>query len=141
MHLLGLPTPASGPLGDLLRLDPRAYLERWPLGRPLAFLTFVLFATYLGLLYAGAGGWWAIHRREITAWDFCAWGIFCYLALVSAGPEAYHRFRVPLAPILCLYSASAISALVISRRPEPRRDGDDEGRAQGRTPAPRRRSA
>ncbi len=49
------------------------------------------------------------HAREITLWDLCAWGIFLYLALIAAGPEAYHRFRVPLAPILCLYAAAALS--------------------------------
>ena len=112
--LLGIPVPATGPLGDLRRLDFGAWVERWLLGRPGSLLVFALAFAYLAVLYAGAGGWLLLRAREITVWDLCAWGIFLYLALISAGPEAYHRFRVPLVPILCLYAAG------FSSRPLPR---------------------
>ena len=107
-RLLGIPLPTTGPLGDLRRLDLKTYVERWLLGRPLSLLIFALALGYLLILYTGAARWLLFRAREITLWDLCAWGIFLYLALISAGPEAYHRFRVPLTPILCLYAAAAL---------------------------------
>ncbi len=110
MALLAMRVPPTGPLGDLGRLDPKSYLERWLLDRPIAFLAFAVASSFLVILYAGAAGWlWHSLRGSLAgAWDWCAWGILLYLAVISAGPEAYHRFRVPVTPILCLYSATGL---------------------------------
>jgi len=111
MNLLGLPLPSTGPLGDLLRLDPRAYVERWVVGRTLSWLAFVVLIVYLLLLHFGlASAWWRLARAgRLDPEHGCLALVFLYLLLVSAGPEAYWRFRVPLTPILCVYAAAGLS--------------------------------
>lgn len=113
MRLVGIPIPPTGPLGDLLRLSPRSYLERWLLNRPLEWAVFAGALGFLALLYAGAGVWLLdnLRRRQIGLRDLCFWGIFLYLLLVPSGPQANERFRVPVTPILCLYAAAGLSAL------------------------------
>lgn len=125
MRLLGIPIPTSGPLGDLFRLNLREYLKRWVLGRPLSFLAALVLLIFLVVLYLGGTRWWwtSLRRRRVEVFDLCAWGIAAYLVLISAGPESYHRFRVPITPILCLYAAAGLT----DRRWPSRlaTDGDD----------------
>lgn len=119
-QLLGVPVPKEGPLGDLLRLDGRTYLDRWVLGRTGSWLTFVAEQAHLLVLYAGVLLWGirAWRERRLDADDVCAWLVLGYLVAVTAGPEAYARFRVPLVPLLTVYSAAGLAGF----RPRPSPD-------------------
>ncbi|MCH9647240.1 MAG: glycosyltransferase family 39 protein [Deltaproteobacteria bacterium] len=110
MRLLGIPIPSSGPLGDLFRLKPRDYLRRWVLERSMSFLVALVLLAFLAVLYWGGARWWwtSLRHRRVEVFDLCAWGVAAYLVLISAGPESYHRFRVPITPILCLYAAAGL---------------------------------
>ncbi len=111
MALLDFPVPATGPLGDLLRLDPGSYVERWIVQHPLSWSAFVLLMVYLLGLYLGTVLAW-IHlfrARRFSLEHGVLVLVFLYLLLISAGPEAYSRFRVPLAPFLCIYGAAGLT--------------------------------
>lgn len=117
-QLLGIPVPEEGPLGDLLRLDGRTYLDRWVFGRTGSWLAFVAEQAHLLVLYAGVLLWgiWSWRQRRLDADDVAAWLVLGYLVAVTAGPEAYARFRVPLVPLLAVYSAAGF---VAAFRPRP----------------------
>ncbi len=111
MAMLGLPIPATGPLGDLLRLDPSEYVDRWVMGRTLSWSAFLILLGYLLLLFFGAvrAGYRLWQQRSLSLEHGFLGLVFLYLLLISAGPEAYSRFRVPLTPILCVYAAAGLS--------------------------------
>lgn len=111
MALLDLPLPATGPLGDLLRLDPWTYMDRWVQGRTLSWLTFMALIAYLVVLYCGvAVAWWRLWRAGGVTLEHGLLALaLLYLLFISAGPEAYSRFRVPFTPILCVYAAAGLA--------------------------------
>lgn len=112
MSLLGLPVPSSGPLGDLLRLEFRGYVERWVVGRAFSWWGFVLLMAHLLLLLIGFALAWVrlLRSGRLTLSHGCLGLVFLYLLFISAGPEAYTRFRVPLAPILAIYAAAGLAS-------------------------------
>jgi hypothetical protein len=106
----------TGPEVDLLKMSPRVYIERWVLGRPAWFGLFVFSESYLLIVYIGVvmALWLLVDIRKQASRDdvksktrkgsnLLIWGIILYLLLISAGPEAYSRFRVPVMPFFCLY--------------------------------------
>lgn len=98
----------SGPAGDLLTKPLREYLRIWVLGRPGQFALFLLECALMALLYVGllAALWRVLTAdRARLAIHVLLWGIMVYLVAISAGPEAYSRFRVPLMPLFALYAA------------------------------------
>ena len=109
VRLSGVDVGESGPLGDLRRLSPGEYVERWVVGDPLYFFTFIFSMMHMLLLYAGAA-YWSVRTLFQRPWNVVSiflFGMLAYLALVSAGPEAYYRFRVPMTPLLVLMTAGA----------------------------------
>jgi hypothetical protein len=104
LHVLGVDHP-SGPAGDLVRLGFAQFLRTWPLGQPGAFLLFVFVLLHLAALYACAAValWRLPHRpRAERSIALLAVALIVYFAVLSSGPEAYPRFRAPLAPFLAL---------------------------------------
>jgi len=112
----GLGEKNTGPEVDLLKMSLREFTEKWVLRRPTWFGLFVYSQSYLLIVYIGVGMalWLLIDIRKQASWDYVRsktikgsnlfiWGITLYLLLISAGPEAYSRFRVPLMPFFCLY--------------------------------------
>ncbi len=112
VRLLGGSARTEGPLGDVRRLSFGAYVQKWVVGAPLAFLAFVFAAAHLVLVYAAAlpGLVGAARSRRIAGVHLLLWGVLLYLVVVSAGPEAYFRFRVPVMPILAMYAAAGLFA-------------------------------
>ena len=62
--------------------------------------------TYTVLLYAAVA--WGIaamlRRGTVRGADVLLWSVALYFLTISAGPEGYARFRVPVVPILALYA-------------------------------------
>jgi 4-amino-4-deoxy-L-arabinose transferase-like glycosyltransferase len=107
MAYLRLEPPATGPTGDLIRLGPGSYLERWAAGRPGLLAAHALNWAYLLAVYAGAAlaAWALIRRRPPPGWAHAMlWLAVVYLVAVSSQPGSYARLRMPVMPLLCLYA-------------------------------------
>jgi len=90
-----------------LQMMPATFLPMiWAVHRFL-FLTSVWALLFLAVLYAGVVFWLVRARR--TDWRpgvVVVAGLLVYFIIISAGPEAASRFRVPLTPLLALLSAA-----------------------------------
>jgi 4-amino-4-deoxy-L-arabinose transferase-like glycosyltransferase len=132
VHLLTGEHLETSPFGDLFRLAPGEYARTWVIGRPAVFAAFVYEMLYLLVLYAGAacGIWHALRAgRGQRAFHLLACGVILYFILLSAGPEAHSRFRVPFMPLLALYAGLGLSALTTHWRHvalAPGQRSDDE---------------
>ena len=62
----------------------------------------VVLVVYLGL--ASIGLTTSAVRKSPATWPALAIGL--YLLLMSGGPAGYHRFRLPLVPVICLLAAN-----------------------------------
>ena len=114
LELCGIHLGEQGAIGDLLRLAPRDYVRKWIAGAPVAFGAFVILFLYVILVWCGVVLWlWkdVIRCRRLGWWDVCMWGTVVYFVAVSAGPEAYPRFRVPIMPVLAMYAARGIRSV------------------------------
>jgi hypothetical protein len=65
---------------------------------------------YLGLVFAP---WFRLRgaaprgfTRETVFIHLYLTGLILYLVVISAGPEANYRFRLPLVPLLAIYAAT-----------------------------------
>jgi 4-amino-4-deoxy-L-arabinose transferase-like glycosyltransferase len=107
-----------GPVDDLTRLPVLAYLQKWAVDNRLFFLAFLYALGYMFIIYLGVLLWliMAIRQKHMTLIDLLCWGVFFYFVLISAGPEAYSRFRAPLMPILVIYAALGLQLLIIPIR-------------------------
>lgn len=96
--------PGAGTMTDLFVLDPDGPQHRW-----LRRLFVALSVFFLGMLYAGAGiavvALWK-SGKFFTLYFLVAIG--AYFVLVSLGPTAYSRYRVPMMPCLCLLAGYGI---------------------------------
>lgn len=80
------------------------------------FLTSLWGLAFLAFVYAGVVLWLArAPRSGLTPGVVVVVAVLGYFILVSAGPEASSRFRVPLAPLLALLSAAGWQRLRKSR--------------------------
>ena len=82
---------------------------------------------YLLIVYAGlAAAMWRVMRRKPSLPDIMPhlflWTIILYFFAISAGPEAYSRFRIPVMPLLCVYAAYGFSTLFLRRARHQQRD-------------------
>lgn len=102
----------TGPGGDLLRLSPREYVSKWVFEKPGRLLLFGLTEAYLLLVYVGVAiALWQIvtaRNQPSARLHVWLWTLLLYFLLVSAGPEAYARFRAPIMPLLGVYAASGL---------------------------------
>jgi 4-amino-4-deoxy-L-arabinose transferase-like glycosyltransferase len=107
MAYLGLEPPPTGPVGDLLRLSPGQYWERWVAGRPLLLAAHAANLAYLLAVYAGLAlaAWGLLAGRPAPAWGHALlWLTILYLVAVSSQPGSYSRLRMPVMPLFCLYA-------------------------------------
>ena len=96
LQVLGVDQP-TGPAGDLMRLDLSSFVRKWVVGRPGEFLLFVFALVHLVVLYGLATI--ALWRMPLETGPVM---LILYLMVLSSGPEAYPRFRVPLVPLLAI---------------------------------------
>lgn len=110
MQMINGQMVARGPIDDLKALPASAYLHKWVIDNPLYFIVFLYSVGYLFILYFGVLVWLitAVKKKLFTSSDLLCWGVFFYFVLISAGPEAYYRFRVPLIPIQVIYTAQGL---------------------------------
>ncbi|PID58121.1 hypothetical protein CSB45_05390 [candidate division KSB3 bacterium] len=108
---LGNYSEQTGPLRDFFELSAAAYWTKWVRERSSLFLSFVLAESYLLLMYAGSLFslcWIQRHRADWGYHHIFIWSVIIYFLLLSAGPEAYARFRIPLMPVLSVYAGHGI---------------------------------
>jgi hypothetical protein len=124
VRYLGISPEKVGPIGDLVRMwDARhlavsGYVRKWLVERPVSFVTFLYALFYLLFLYVGVLAFFVSLGKRCLSERRCVLpvaylfvgGILLYFPVVSAGPEAYSRFRVPIIPFLALYAGVGISA-------------------------------
>ena len=113
-YLTGIELKAS-PVGDALRLPPGQYVNKWVVARPALFLAFVYEMVYLAVLYVGAlYALWRVVRRERAhlVTHLFVWGVTLYFIILSSGPEAHSRFRVPFMPLLVVYAAMGLGRVL-----------------------------
>ncbi len=114
VRYLGIPDAREKTLEDLVRLSLSEYKQKWLVEYPVQFLVFIPAALYLYSLYgfAAAGVWHSLARdRSQRFAHLLALGVILYFMVVSAGPEAYARFRMPIMPFLALYAGLGVTLL------------------------------
>ena len=105
----------SGPIGDVFRLSFKSYVQKWIIEKTGFFLLFLLAESHLLLVYTSiACSVWHLFKIENSQWGLhiVLWLILLYFIVISAGPEAYSRFRVPIMPIFCVYAGHGLSLIL-----------------------------
>jgi 4-amino-4-deoxy-L-arabinose transferase-like glycosyltransferase len=108
LEVLGVAVPDARPLRDLTRIPASEWRERWISDHPVVVLALIGASGYLMLVYLGVlrFGVDVIRGRDRCCVHLVIALIALYLVVISAGPEAHSRFRVPVMPILCMYAAA-----------------------------------
>jgi 4-amino-4-deoxy-L-arabinose transferase-like glycosyltransferase len=112
MQFLGFPVSETGPARDLAGMPLSQWRVKW-LGRfPVHLVFFLVGAAYLVVLYGAAlvGMVVAVRSRgpQLRVHALLVM-VLLYFALVSAGPEAYPRFRVPVIPLIAIYAGAGLA--------------------------------
>jgi len=120
-YLTGTKEP-TGPGRDLLTLSWAAFWEKWGRRSPRYLALTIITGSYLLFVYAGGlmAGWQRFRKRKErrAQWNgghLLPVTMLVYMLVISAGPEAYSRFRIPIMPILCLYAGQGWILLLRSR--------------------------
>jgi hypothetical protein len=103
--------PRGGWAGDTLRLSPGEFLSKWFGEYPHLIAASMFALGYLLLIYLGCAiSVWAILRGDGSNVfpHLLVLGVALYLIGLSAGPEAYVRFRAPVMPLLTPYAGSGL---------------------------------
>lgn len=111
----------TGAMGDVFRLSFQQYISKWFFERTLQFAIFIFSITYLLFLYSGAicSLWQIISEEEKRIFvHLFLWWVMLYFLIVSGGPEAYARLRVPIMPLLSIYAGAGLVRLKFLRRKE-----------------------
>jgi hypothetical protein len=111
--LAGIETDQRGQeLLARLQTAPGSFMaEVWSAHRFL-FLSSLWGLAFLAIVYAGVVRWLVrAPRGNWTPGVVVVVAVLAYFIIISAGPEAASRFRVPLAPLLALLSAAGWQSL------------------------------
>lgn len=113
---IGVGSVPGGPLRGIFKLSFAAYWQRWAKPHPWLVLLFFLTGLHLLALYIClSAALWRLFRtggRQCRPVHLILGCLICYLLLVSAGPEAYSRFRVPLMPFFALYGGYGLACFL-----------------------------
>jgi len=96
---------ADTALGD--SRDPDRFLSYFDLGSQRA-ITWAMWAVMSALWVLASIGVVMARRRGLGAAAFVMSAVVLYMVVVSAGPEAYSRFRTPVEPLLWLLAITGI---------------------------------
>ena len=100
----------KGPMGDLVRLSPSAYIQKWVKTYPGRFTVSLVamggvIALYLGCILA----LWNIIFYDRARWDMHLFLMlvvsYLIVATISVSMSSGPRFRIPLMPVFLAYSA------------------------------------
>jgi 4-amino-4-deoxy-L-arabinose transferase-like glycosyltransferase len=115
--LAGLETDQRGQeLLARLQTAPASFVAAIWSGHRFLFLSSIWGMAYLAVVYAGVALW--LVRTPRDGWTpgvVVVVATLAYFVIISAGPEAASRFRVPLAPLLALLSAAGWQRYLKSR--------------------------
>jgi 4-amino-4-deoxy-L-arabinose transferase-like glycosyltransferase len=89
------------------------FFKRFASSTSLVSFIFAIF--YLSLIYSGALFWMVgvIRTRRTAIVHLFLWVVILYFIIVSAGPEANSRFRVPITPVLAIYAAAGWRSIYV----------------------------
>ncbi len=101
------------PLGDLAGLSFETFMRKWLFNQTAGFVIFAFAVGYLLTIYitAGLGFFYSLKQVNLSATIFLG-GVLLYFILVTAGPEATARLRIPIMPLLALYGSVGAYFLV-----------------------------
>jgi 4-amino-4-deoxy-L-arabinose transferase-like glycosyltransferase len=91
--------------GTWVRLLPAESVPSWV---PEAISVWQLVWLAIVLSAALLGAVWCYRRQRVVFWVLAP--TLLYFLAISAGPEAYSRFRVPLMPLFCLLAGVGLDA-------------------------------
>jgi hypothetical protein len=104
LHVVGV-DQSTGPAGDLMRLDFPTFLRTWVVGRPGEFLLFAFALAHLAVTYGLAlSAVWSLPRQAAAVRTAIVAAVILigYFVVLASGPEAYPRYRTPIAPLLAM---------------------------------------
>jgi hypothetical protein len=110
------PSNAAPPRGFWQRLTAAA--SQRPLVLAIHALLFTILAIYLLLALAGV-----VSTRHQPAAQVLL-SVALYLLLLSGGDAGYHRFRLPMTPVICLFAAQGYETLAALMRRQLKRGGN-----------------
>ena len=105
----------GGPSKDVFKLSFTAYVQKWVIEKTGLFVLFFFAEMHLLVLYASCtvtmwqlirtGKIWRVKEGGLRGAHILILVSIAYLFMVSisAGPEAYFRFRIPMMPLLAVY--------------------------------------
>jgi len=115
----------TGPGRDFFKLPLNVYMQKWIIDKTGFFIFFLLAENYLILLYSSIifSLWQLIRAKKDSSSGYrekknemgihlFIWILILYFIAISAGPEAYSRFRVPIMPLLSIYAGHGIYQIV-----------------------------
>jgi len=109
----------EGPAGDLLRLSFNDYMRKWLL-KSDDFLWFCCAFIYIIIFYiCFVHGYWraVVIERDNKFLHYFILGVILYLIILAAGSWANSRYRVPIMPLIAIYSGSGLWAFIQCFRP------------------------
>lgn len=116
-HLGYDPYEIGNPLSSFARRNIDEILNKWVLTYPVALVIFGYAVLELLVIWSGILLWayQTMRTRTISAGLLFIGLIASYIILISAGPEAYARFRVALAPALVIFAVIGWYGLIKQR--------------------------
>ena len=112
----------EGPAGDLLRLSFNDYMRKWLLKSDV-FLWFFCAFIYIIIFYiCFVHGYWraVVIERDNNIPHYFILGVIIYLIITVAGSWANSRYRVPIMPLIAIYSGRGLWAFIQCFRPGKR---------------------
>lgn len=103
-------TEKSGPLSDIRVLPISGFFDKW-LKKPVYFSSFLFGILYLMITYLFSSIaiiTICLNKSKKKIDHYLIIGIILYFLLVSIGPEADARLRIPIMPLLSIYASAGI---------------------------------
>jgi hypothetical protein len=112
----------EGPAGDLLRLSFNDYMRKWLLKSDVFLWWSCAFIYIITFYTCFAHGYWrtVIIERNNNIIHYFILGVIIYLIITVAGAWANSRYRVPIMPLIAIYSGRGLWAFIQCFRPGKR---------------------
>jgi 4-amino-4-deoxy-L-arabinose transferase-like glycosyltransferase len=112
----------DGPAGDLLRLSFNDYMRKWLLKSDVFLWWSCAFIYIITFYICFAHGYWrtVVTERNNSIVHYFILGVIIYLIITVAGGWANSRYRVPIMPLIAIYSGRGLWAFIQCFRPGKR---------------------